>query len=185
MINAFRLLALLSCIAVASAALPVLEFTANLLLHYKDKVSASKYDAAACKTGGCENVINALLEPWRDWAMEEMGHDAGDYSCTAFDDFADCPYYPSFEGDKVLRYCSTCKFIASQYEGITDVSNLINTTTLKWVQTHTIDGVRRVLDPIDEKNQGCPCLGLKYKYMVDYYVSEQSERKSKRKYMRV
>jgi hypothetical protein len=185
MINAFRLLAMLSGIAVASAALPVLEFSANLLLHYRNQVSASQYDARQCKTGGCENVINTLLEPWREWAMEQMGHDAGDYSCTVFDDFAECPYYPAFEGDKVLRYCSTCTFLADKYDGVTDVSNLINTTTLKWTQTHTIDGVRRVLDPIDETNQGCPCLGLKYKYMVDYYVSVQKQRLSSRRYMRV
>jgi len=184
--NPLRLLLTLAATAsLASAALPVMEFTANLLLHYKHANSAALYDDASCKTNGCENATHSLLQPWQEWAMEQMGHDAADYTCDVFDDYADCPYYPAFEGDKVLRYCSRCTFTNEAYDGITDVADLINTTILKWTQTHTIDGVRRVLNPIDEMLQGCPCLGLKYKYMVDYYVSEMGQRRRERRFMRV
>ena len=165
-------------VTTAKENLPVLEFTANLLLRYKDPSSAADYDDKACRTGGCEQVVHNLLAPWQEWALEQMGHAANDYQCDRFDDYKDCPYYPAFEGDKVLRYCSRCKFTNDdKYEGMTDVSQLMNTTVLKWTQAHMIDGARRVLNPVDEKLQGCPCLGLKYKYMVDYYVSEQSERR--------
>ena len=183
--SALRFIAFAVGAGVASAALPILEFTANLLLHYKDPANAAKYDDASCKTGGCEHATHELLQPWQEWAMEQMGHSAEDYVCDVFDDYSDCPYYPAFEGDKVLRYCSRCKFVNEQYDGIDDVSDLINTTILKWTQTHTIDGVRKVLNPIDEELQGCPCLGLKYKYMVDYYVSEQAQRRRNRRFMRV
>jgi len=182
----FRFLALTLTLCLASAALPVMEFTANLLLHYKEgAAAAAKYDEAACTSGGCDNVTHALLQPWQEWAMESMGHSAEDYTCDKFDNYADCPYYPAFEGDQVLRYCSRCEFKNPAYDGITDVSELINTTILKWTQTHTIDGVRRVLHPTDETNNGCPCLGLKYKYMVDYYVSELGQRRRERKFMRI
>ena len=181
-----RLLSLTLVLGLATAALPVMEFTANLLLHYKDSASAASYNGEACKSGGCDNATHSLLQPWQEWAMEQMGHDSADYTCDVFDDYSDCPYYPAFEGDKVLRYCSRCEFNnADKYDGITDVAELINTTILKWTQTHTIDGVRRVLNPVDEKLQDCPCLGLKYKYMVDYYVSEAGQRRRERKSMRI
>jgi hypothetical protein len=183
--NLARLLAFVAGVAMPVVGLPVLEFTANLLLHYKDSSNAANYDSLACSTGGCEKAVHNLLQPWQEWAMEQMGHDAADYNCTIFDEDEECPYYPAFEGDKVLRYCSACSFTNEAYEGIEDVSELINTNILKWVQTHTIDGVRRVLNPIDEKLQGCPCLGLKYKYMIDYYVSEKNQRRRERKFMRV
>lgn len=182
-----RLLSLTLALGLASAALPVMEFTANLLLHYKEPLSSLNYDEAACKTGACENVTHALLQPWQEWAMESMGHDAADYKCDIFDDTHsewNCPIFPAFEGDKVLRYCSRCEFTNPSYDGVEDVSELINTTILKWTQTHTIDSVRRVLNPVDEVNQDCPCLGLKYKYMVDYYVSEAGQRRRERKFMR-
>jgi hypothetical protein len=180
-----RILALLCAfVAVASSPaaaakknLPTLEFTANLLLHYKDPASAADYDDKSCRSGGCEQAVHNILQPWQEWAMEEMGHRSQDYTCDRFDDYTDCPYYPAFQGDKILRYCSRCRFTNDKYDGITDVGALVNTTILKWTQTHTIDSARRVLNPVDEKLQGCPCLGLKYKYMVDYYVSEVSERR--------
>lgn len=183
--NVLRMLAFAFGVSMATATLPIMEFTANLILHYKESADAASYSDEACKSGGCENAIHSLLQPWQEWAMESMGHDASDYTCDQFDDYEDCPTYPIFEGDKQLRYCSRCSFTSEAYEGVTDVSQLINTTILKWTQTHTIDGVRRVLHPTDEKLQGCPCLGLKYKYMVDYYVSEESQRRRERKFMRV
>jgi hypothetical protein len=180
-----RMLAFAFGLGMATAAMPVMEFTANLILHYKSTQDAAKYPDEACKSGGCENAIHTLLQPWQEWAMEQMGHDPEDYTCDRFDDYADCPTYPIFEGDKQLRYCSRCTFHSGDYEDVTDIAQLINTTILKWTQTHTIDGVRRVLNPVDQELQGCPCLGLKYKYMVDYYVSEESQRRRERKFMRV
>lgn len=187
----YRFFALALALGVATAELPVMEFTANLLLHYKNTTNPNSYSGEACKSGGCENVIHELLQPWQEWAMEQMEHPSGSYTCDRFDDYdgeggsEECPNYPAFEGDKVLRYCSRCTFTDPEYEGTEDISQLINTTILKWTQTHTIDGVRRVLNPIDETQQGCPCLGLKYKYMVDYYVTERAQRRRNRKFMRV
>ena len=188
----FRFLAAIMALGVVTAELPVLEFSANLLLRYNNETNPSEYTGASCKSGGCENAIHELLQPWQEWAMEQMEHSSDDYSCDKFDDYDGeeegneaCPHYPAFEGDKVLRYCSRCAFTNTDYDGIVDVSQLINTTILKWTQAHTIDTVRTVLNPVNEKLQGCPCLGLKYKFMVDYYVTEREQRRRNRKYMRV
>jgi len=160
-----------------------MEFTSNLIMHYKNKDRDCPRDELM--GGACENAIHELLQPWQEWAMETMGHDANDYSCEIFNDYEDCPYYPIFDGDKTMRVCSTCEFTNPKYDGVDDVAALINTTTLLWTQTHTIDGVRRVLHPSDEELNTCKCLGLKYKYMVDYYVSERGQRRRTRKYMRI
>ena len=183
----FNLLSLLAVaiVALVDAALPVMEFSANLMFYYKEESTAATITDEMCKADGCDNAINSLLTPWREWAMEQHGHSPDDYTCNDFDDYNYCPRYPIFAGHKSVRYCSRCTFTNDAYQGVDDIALLINTTTLKWVQTHTIDGVRRVLHPTDEQQQGCPCLGLKYKHMVDYYVSEEGQRRRNRKFMRV